>query len=229
MSARNVRPSTNTLAAVSLALSLSACSSFPSLFELSPLSASGTTESAKAPATFVVRRGEPLDQSFERLGHIDGSVYVLAEGGQLVMAGDSAPIGNIADLAAYLTAHGLDVAVSVKEPPYVRVMVTTRAAANPVANKGATPMAVRGWSTSGNDNAAVTLANWAAASGNGWRVIWLARGNPMVKAGGIEAVSFEDAAARLKQSFDGTENAFRLQFDTRTGNVLRVLDPINVR
>lgn len=79
-----------------------------------------------APARMVIAAGETVEQAFERLGKIDNSIYIVTQGGNLVLKGTSAPMANLADMTAYLNAYGFEVAVSIRETPYMRVAVTGR-------------------------------------------------------------------------------------------------------
>lgn len=105
-----------------------------------PVMAGGDASAAGsiAPAgRIVIQAGETVEQAFRRLGQIDKSVYVVTEGGARRMTTDSAPIGNLADLTSYLKAYGLDVAVSVKEMPYIRVVVSDGRAVSAVLQEAA--------------------------------------------------------------------------------------------
>lgn len=101
------------------ALIFGGCSSTASRSE-DPLSQKKSNKSV-----FKIEKGDTVADGFQKLSAIDGVIYIIAEGASLRLPGNSADILNLSAYVTYLTACDLDVAISIKDDPYVRVQVST--------------------------------------------------------------------------------------------------------
>jgi hypothetical protein len=160
-----------------------------------PLASSGF---ALTPSGLVIEAGDPLASVFMRLGARDQSIYILAEGADLRLPGRSAPIHSLSDLVAYLRAYGHDVAVSVKDAPYMRVKVSklqegpALTADQPTAQtQGCAPLAsIRVGSARFRDNSLAEVMNTLLAE-TGWS--WHATATQTLPKAKITAVNISDS------------------------------------
>jgi hypothetical protein len=166
---------------------------------IDPRPADTRPDNMPVPSGFVIEGGEPVASAFVRLGARDQSIYILAEGADLKLPGRSAPIQSLADLVAYLRAYGYDVAVSVKEAPYIRVKVARLTDPVPTtvkrtSAKGCAPLAsIRIESASFRDNSLSEVMNTILAD-SGWS--WQSAGKSLPKVR-ITATDVSDSVDRL--------------------------------
>lgn len=182
-----------------------------------------------------VAKGETIDSAFQRLGKNDGLSYILLGGGDVKLPANSPTIYNLTELTSFLSAYGFEVYMSIQDGPYVRVKVAGAPIAQPAmavldtASRISLAETAREgkWEVRKEMRASGALKDWARNSRGGWRVLWLAKADPEMRATTFEDETFEEAVVSFMRTLEKTGHVFHVQFVVGAEKVLRVLDPIS--